>query len=473
MTTWTKEQYENQYLLGRCEEVLKNIPDNTYSSCASDTPYGMSKITDIHAYLKAWLEDGDHEKYVTGSGFNGQHWDFSVPSPKIFKEVFRVMKPGAYGLFFASARTIDVMSISLRLAGFEIKDTIMWLYSSGMPKGRNIDKAIDSELGVEREVLSTVKGNKLNSGIVSVGRKSIETEIKITKATSPLAKEFEGFNTELAPSYEPAILVMKPLSEKTFAKNAIKHGTGGMNIKESQIKVPIKGTDEFYPDGFHPKNVIMSCDCDLPNDEHMLSCPAGIINKQGGYTYSKRRDDNVKSNVDVRKGTDRVHVHSSKQLFSLSTYEGEGYASRVFYVSKPSQKEKHAGLKDQFFINEFVTNEELISILTITGDLEALSNEAWKEIIFTPDDVKKLPKDLQSKMSSGNLHSTVKPKEIMKYLIRLVTPRNGICLDPFCGSGTTGLACEELGYKFTCIDMIPRHIKIAQARSKAIVPTLF
>ena len=71
------------------------------------------------------------------------------------------------------------------------------------------------------EVLSTVKGNKLNSGIVSVGRETIETEIKITKATSPLAKEFEGFNTELAPSYEPAILVMKPLSEKTFAKNAI------------------------------------------------------------------------------------------------------------------------------------------------------------------------------------------------------------------------------------------------------------
>ena len=471
MTTWTKEKYENQYLLGKCEEVLKNIPDNTYHSAVSDSPYGMGQIQNIEELLYSWLNNLDDSHATNKSGFNGQLWD-KVPPPFIFKEVFRVMKPGAYGLFFASARTIDVMSISLRLAGFEIKDTIMWTYSSGMPKGLNLDKAIDKELGVEREVLSTVKGNKLNSGIVSVGRESIETEIKITKATSPLAKEFEGFNTELAPSYEPAILVMKPLSEKTFAKNAIKHGTGGMNIKESQIKVPIKGTDEFYPDGFHPKNVIMSCDCDLPNDEHMLSCPAGIINKQGGYTHSKRRDENVKSNV-TKKGEDKVYVHASKQKFSLSTYEGEGYASRVYYVSKPNRNEKNAGLKDQFFINEFVTKEELVSILTITGDLEALENDIWKELTFNPDDIKKLPKELQSKMSSGNLHSTVKPKEIMKYLIRLVTPRNGICLDPFCGSGTTGLACEELGYKFTCIDMIPRHIKIAQARSKAIVPTLF
>src|SRR5690606_32007732 len=130
---------------GDCLEVLKTIPDNSVDSCVTDPPYGLSREPDIVEVLTKWLDGEDY--HHRGGGFMGKTWDSFVPGPSIWREVYRVLKPGAHLLCFAGTRTQDLMTISLRLAGFEIRDVIEWLYFSGFPKSLDVGKAFDKRRG--------------------------------------------------------------------------------------------------------------------------------------------------------------------------------------------------------------------------------------------------------------------------------------------------------------------------------------
>lgn len=136
---------------GDCLEVLKTLPDNSIDSCVTDPPYGLSREPDIVEVLTKWLDGEDY--HHRGGGFMGKTWDSFVPGPSIWREVYRVLKPGAHLLCFAGTRTQDLMTVSLRLAGFEIRDVIEWLYFSGFPKSLDVGKAFDKRAGVEREVI--------------------------------------------------------------------------------------------------------------------------------------------------------------------------------------------------------------------------------------------------------------------------------------------------------------------------------
>jgi site-specific DNA-methyltransferase (adenine-specific) len=137
------EDIKNKIIQGDCIEVMKEIPDNSIDTIITDPPYGLSNHREekIRETLKNWL-NGKEDFIPDGKGFMGKSWDSFVPPPIVWKECFRVMKPGATILVFAGTRTYDLMTISLRLAGFEVKDTLMWLYSQGFPKSLNIEKSL-------------------------------------------------------------------------------------------------------------------------------------------------------------------------------------------------------------------------------------------------------------------------------------------------------------------------------------------
>jgi len=175
------QEFINKILVGKMQEKLKKLPADCLDSVVSDPPYGLSDEPNILLCLKDWLEKGYHE-HKSKKGFMGKEWDSFVPQPNEFKEMYRVLKPGAYGLIACGTRTMDLMGISLRIAGFEIKDTITWHYGSGFPKSLNIENAV---------------------GAISAEQ----------------AKLFEGYGTALKPATEFFILIRKPIAAATIAKN--------------------------------------------------------------------------------------------------------------------------------------------------------------------------------------------------------------------------------------------------------------
>lgn len=228
----------NNVYVGNNIEVLKTFPDNSIDSVVTDPPYGLGKEPNAIEVLQSWITTGYHE--VKGKGFMGKEWDAFVPQPNFWKEIYRVLKPGGYVLSFAGTRTYDWMVMAVRLAGFEIRDMIAWLYGSGFPKSLDISKAIDKHLGAEREVIGKAKG----AGSTGVNDRGNQTFIakngnddgtyNITQATTNEAKQWQGWGTSLKPALEPIVMARKPLAG-TVAQNVLKHGVGGINIDGCRV----------------------------------------------------------------------------------------------------------------------------------------------------------------------------------------------------------------------------------------------
>src|SRR5690625_5195364 len=240
----------NKVIHGDCLDVLKELDDNSVDSVVTDPPYGLSKEPDINEVLSKWLagEEYDHGH----GGFMGKSWDSFVPHPDIWREVYRVLKPGGHALVFAGTRTQDLMTISLRLAGFEVRDVIEWLYFSGFPKSHDVSKAFDRRAGAEREVVGIDEdflrrnpiSNHKNDYGEGYGNPSFKDGIEGAKITAPateLARKWDGWGTALKPAHEPIIVVRKPLIDadtgrKLTVVNCVeKYGTGAINIDASRI----------------------------------------------------------------------------------------------------------------------------------------------------------------------------------------------------------------------------------------------
>ena len=125
--------------------LLRAMPSSSVDAVVTDPPYGLGTPPDAVAMLRDWLTTGSHD--VTGSGFMGRAWDATVPQPALWREVWRVLRPGGHLLAFFGTRTHDIGTLAIRLGGFEIRDTIMWVYGSGFPKSQNISIAIDKQAG--------------------------------------------------------------------------------------------------------------------------------------------------------------------------------------------------------------------------------------------------------------------------------------------------------------------------------------
>ena len=223
----------NKVYVGDNIEVLKTFPDNSIDSVVTDPPYGLGKEPNAVELLKDWVEKGYHE--ITGKGFMGKEWDAFVPQPNFWKEIYRVLKPGGYVLSFAGTRTYDWMVMAIRLAGFEIRDMIAWVYGSGFPKSHNIGIAIDKKLGAMGH-----RGKAHQAYVVGTQRaedgKELEKSqhIEEHKGITEQAKQWQGWGTALKPALEPIVMARKPL-DGTVAQNVLKHGVGGINIDECRV----------------------------------------------------------------------------------------------------------------------------------------------------------------------------------------------------------------------------------------------
>jgi site-specific DNA-methyltransferase (adenine-specific) len=399
--------------LGDCLDILKTIPDNSVDSVVTDSPYGLS--------------------------FMGKKWDYDVPSVDIWVECLRVLKPGGHLLSFAGSRTYHRMAVRIEDAGFEIRDQIMWVYGSGFPKSHNIGKAIDKIEGNEREVVGDNPNHrKLQDTNTMVGEPH-SGDGTITKGNS----EWEGWGTALKPAHEPIVMARKPLSEKTIAENVLKHGTGGINIDGSRIShnEPIKvmkaqeggnkvfgqggryeETTELKPEGRFPANIIFDEEAGQLLDEQ-----SGISKSQGGN--SGVLNNKIYGNFKGEKNNNGTG------------FNDKGGASRFFYCPKAAKKDRDEGM-DGF-------EDKLSEIAQINSQTKLQPNGEYVENITLP---------------RKNIHPTVKPTDLMRYLINLVTPPNGTTLDPFMGSGSTGKAAVRCGVNFIGIEREQEYMDIASAR---------
>lgn len=438
-------------LNGDCIKEMGKYPDNYFDSIVTDPPYGLGKEPDANQLLKDWIEKGYHE--IQGKGFMGKEWDAFVPQPNLWKEVFRVLKPGGHVLAFYGTRTYDWGVMAMRLAGFEVRDCIQWLYGSGFPKSHNIGKAIDKIEGNEREYINGSPKPKEYKG-------KFDQTSSFQREKSFGNSEWEGWGSALKPANEPIVLARKPLEKGlSIAENVLKWGTGGINIDGTRIEYlanddsrigkgyiwkskaepfgEAKITQEkegWNSKGRFPANVIL--------DE----IAAEILDKQSGISKSNGGSGN-KSMGALGKNGKYGEFSLDVKPANIGGLGDVGGASRFFYVAKASKSERNKGLEG--FNNKPPMYESHRANYENTKGIETPYAGAGR----TGND-------------NRNNHPTVKPVKLMQYLVRLVTPPNGIVLDPFCGSGTTGVACKIEGFQFVGMEQDPEYAKIAEARIK-------
>jgi DNA modification methylase len=443
-------------MLGDCLERLKELPDNSVDSIVTDPPYGLSEEPDIIELMKAWA-NGEEYKHKSKGGFMGKEWDSFVPSPKIWKEAFRVLKPGGYLLSFFSTRTYDVGSLAIRTAGFEMRDTVMWVHSQGFPKSLNISKAIDKAAGAERKVISEVKTN--SGGMAHISKtnaehgfrpnaytgnsedKSAKNVIQVTEPATDAAKQWDGWGTALKPALEPITVARKPISEKTVAENVLKHGTGGINIDGSRVAASKEDVENQRKTsgvvGVHyTNNVYGNFNVKFPAGNDLGRFPANLIHDGSEEVvglFPNSKSCNTPSNAKP-EGTIFGGARSQGAIYPNE----DGSAARFFYCAKTSKKDRNEGL-------------------------ENLPDKEWRhEGAAVPE------RNNRPFLPSKNNHPTVKPTELMRYLVKLVTPPNGVVLDPFMGSGSTGKAAKLEGFKFIGVELDPEYLEIAKARIEAV-----
>jgi DNA modification methylase len=508
-------------LLGDCLQTLKTLPDNSVDSVVTDPPYGLS--------------------------FMGKKWDYDVPSTEIWKEALRVLKPGGHLLAFFGTRTYHRGVVRIEDAGFEIRDQLAWIYSTGFPKSLNIAKAAlksgdacgcssqskspmpsvrnagvsapisvsaasedslqsgmpeqnlcasDSEavpfegtkvreepglegrgnLQAHQGELHRTEVRSMPSGLSSDGKKrrvrdgasscdgDASESLSHSNGSSPPqrpqhAKQSDresgtirqqsttqtcgscgeaiidsGLGTALKPAQEPIVVARKPISESTIAKNVLTHGTGALNIDASRIEgiAESPGTTpktangngqthgamiraDFVPNtqGRWPANVLFDEEAAKVLDEQSGPC------KTGGAVLNANRTKGTTFDVGTKNVTNQNQYAN-----------GSGGASRFFYVAKASKRERNAGLNPS----------------------------AYKPLIGETGDT------IEMSPVSVNGHPTVKPIKLMQYLIKMVTPQGGTLLDPFMGSGSTGVAAVALGFDFIGCELSEEYMAIAKKR---------
>jgi DNA modification methylase len=364
-------------------------------------------------HIMKTMPDNSIDSIVTdppyGLSFMGKKWDYDVPSQEVWEECLRILKPGGYLLAFAGTRTQHRMAVRIEDAGFEIRDIITWVYGSGFPKSLNVGKAVDKLQGNEREVIDR---KDVGHDITNNAYRDAKQERKImdiTKGTS----DFEGWGTALKPAFEPITIARKPLSENTVAENVLKWGTGGINIDRCRV-----GTVERINIGGRTgKNPYQSEDSKLN----------GVAN--------------IPTQTTGRYPANFIH-DGSNEVLSLFPKQA-GAAAPV----KSGKSGKSNGIYSDF------ANKG--------DDGKSFRNDSGSAARFFY-----CAKASKSERGLNNNHPTVKPVSLIRYLIKLVTPKKGIVLDPFGGSGTTLISAIKEGFDCIIIEKETEYINIINIRAQ-------
>jgi site-specific DNA-methyltransferase (adenine-specific) len=403
---------------GDMRQVLRSLPENSFDSCVCDPPYEIS--------------------------FMGSKWDGTgiAFDPKAWAEVYRVMKPGAHLVAFGGTRTWHRIAVAIEDAGFQLKESMAWLFGSGMPKSQNVERAVAREtckLPGRHFVGKTPKGKKAQSG-------------DHTCPQTPESLPYAGHGSALKPSFEPVIFARKPLIG-TMGKNVVRHGTGGLNIDAARVPHASAADFEAHAAGVKAiKERGGSMEGSWKNSSDLSG--ASDVTDAGRWPPNVIVDEDVAADLDETNG-----VHPSTpykggpkqkrgQIFDLEEvaqggYSDSGGVSRYFYCPKTNGAERDAGL-DHWPV--------------LTGG-EATGGRA--------EDSAGVNNPRAGAGRGGgrrNPHPTIKPLALMRWLCRLVTPPGGFILDPFAGSGTTGCAAALEGFHFAGVELDPVHARLAADR---------
>jgi len=416
--------------VGDCLEWLRTLPDCSVDSCVTDPPYGLGREPDPREVLAAWLT-GDEFK-PGGRGFMGKAWDSFVPSPVVWAEVFRVLKPGGHLLAFAGSRTYDWIALGVRLAGFEIRDQLMWIYGSGFPKSHDVSKAIDKSEGHWRGRAGAVIPSTVAQVAKGIEYERTDKGPPVTEA----ARQWAGWGTALKPAHEPIVMARKPLIG-TVADNVQTHGTGAINVDGCRIGSDggagrVIGQKAMQSEGWGTRDPI--------RDESVRGrWPANVMHDGSAEVVAGFPVTTSGANP-TRRATGMGYHGAAPQTQCHAPRGAEtGSAARFFYSPKASRAEREAGL------------------------------DALGDYRGTTDDGRQTANDnayQRGKTERRNVHPTVKPQNLIAYLQRLVTPPHGLTIDPYLGSGTAAIAAEREGFRFAGCERETPYAVIAWHRWK-------
>ena len=536
-----------QILQGDNRETLKTLADNSIDAIVTDPPYGID--------------------------FLGKSWDANTGALETYQECLRVLKPGGHILAFSAARTYHHLAITLEQAGFEIRDQIMWIYSSGFPKsqdiGRQIQKAIYGKPDKQRfdpavmikiegdnykhpdsdkvyRKLPDINGDRLKKSHEGEGYGCVFEEVMNTTKSAgynpsgenkpvdtgvngfrcytcgkdsaarydckndpcelhpPLeddkAKQWSGWGTQLKPAHEPIALARKPL-KGSIKDNCLKYGVGAINIDAT--RVPYESVDDYDTYINNLKGPMERSTAQAGDGLGMFENQTGFKAQKGkvgkstnpniasddrpsggsnGWSRVGFSEQPVEKYSDQKKSTkpsigtmgkappnlmaigtpstietsDQPWIPSDLGRFPSNVLGEIPLYQKYFYCPKVSRKERHIGF------------DQLPDAEPLNSPDQVRNHPLWDPSIGT--NAHRLKEKIRAHSNTptvGNNHPTVKPIELMKYLIRLITPPGGTVLDPFNGSGSTGCAAVELGMTYIGCELDERYVDIATRRIEA------
>jgi len=417
---------------GDCLEVVAGMESESVDAIVTDPPYGL--------------------------GFMCKEWDALPPGLPWAEQCLRVLKPGGHLLAFGGSRTFHRLAVAVEDAGFEIRDQIMWLYGSGFPKSLDVSKAIDKAQGAEGEYgepksaahagwidRGAMRGSEGHDGYQRPWMKdpdAVDNAARKYLPGSPDARRWSGWGTALKPAHEPVVVARKPLIG-TVAQNVERFGVGGLNIDGCRVgadggtKVVDFGEtrgDKYGGGKGKPTNAIKTLNAGRWPANLILDEVAGaVLDGQSGELHSQ--------DPETRMHGQKSPVTGSTPFTTGKTpvaYSDKGGASRFFYTAKAGRCERNAGL-DGF-------EERIGGVRSETSGQHITRRDGGDPGL------------------TKNHHPTVKPIDVMRWLVRLVTPPGGTVLDPFTGSGTTGIAAGLEGFDFIGIEREAEYLAIAEAR---------
>jgi DNA modification methylase len=397
-------------LKGDCLELLPTLEENSIDSIVTDPPYGLQFMG--REWDKLWRnETGADKAYVerTKGELTSRARklpDYSATKPAQMQafhlawasEALRVLKPGAHLLAFSGTRTYHRMACAIEDAGFEIRDQIGWAYGSGFPKSHDVSKGIDRMAGAEREAIGRrTDGRYANPMAVSGRSAGIMGNVverlapEVTAPATEAAIQWQGWGTALKPAWEPIVLARKPLSESSIAANVLKHRTGGINVDGCRVD-GAKRTPGYATEEkstFNPTSYGMRGHTEV--DISQGRWPANLIHDGSEEVVKGFPETGNGHDPSKSKGNPFGGLNEDERVERQWTDSGS--AARFFYTAKADQDDR-----------------------------------------------------------LGSKHPTVKPLDLIQYLVRLVTPHRGVVLDPFAGTGTCGEAAWREGFSSILIE---------------------
>ena len=441
-------------------EVLRTLEPESVDAVVTDPPYGLGNTSPKHVAecLRAW-SDGETWQ-PTGRGFMGREWDAWVPPPELWREVLRVLKPGGHAIVFAGSRTQDLMSVALRLAGFEVRDVIMWLYGSGFPKSLNVSKAIDKQRHDQSEVYEVTSWIRATRDERGLTNRTIDDAFGVGDMARHWTDVPPNGKQPTVPPLDQVPKLLEVLGvEWSEVPPRIQYLLVELNSPKGQpaptwFEREVIGTRSAQTtthavsvNGESPEPVTLDITASATDEARKWEGWGTALKPAYEPAILARKPLNgTVARCVLEHGTGAINIDASRvgERFPANVAVDEhvahelGERARYFYSPKASKAEREAGLEDR-------DTQLAGSIFRSGGSFKTgAGNERTAK--------------------RANTHPTVKPIELMRYLVRMVTPPDGTVLDPFAGSGSTLCAAALEGFEHIGVEREEEYVTIARAR---------